>query len=86
MPNYDKAFVELMGDDVQPRREYIEASMAVANLEVYSSCPWKSVANRQLRVAEKENAEFFSKSLEVVSVSKNIIFVQQFILPVQDWP
>ena len=29
----DKAFVELMGDDVQPRREYIEANAtAVANL------------------------------------------------------
>ena len=31
----DKAFVELMGDDVQPRREYIEANAtAVANLDV----------------------------------------------------
>ena len=31
----DKAFVELMGDDVQPRREYIEANAtAVANLDI----------------------------------------------------
>ena len=31
----EAAFVELMGDDVQPRREYIEANAtAVANLDV----------------------------------------------------
>ena len=31
----DKAFIELMGDDVQPRREYIEANAtAVANLDI----------------------------------------------------
>ena len=31
----EKAFVELMGDDVQPRREFIEANAtAVANLDI----------------------------------------------------